>query len=851
MLGYFYPTATGPQTFYLAADDYAVLYLSTDSNPANKQLIASVVGWTGNRDYAKYPSQTSTPITLTAGQPYYIEALMKEGGGGDNLSVSIDAVGPIAGTQLSTIDKTSGPISITTPPQSQTVAEGSPVNFIVGVDGTPPYSYTWKRNGATITDATNANYSIPFASFGDNGAQFSVAVSNLTTGAVSSPATLTVQQDTTKPTIIEVSGSGDFKHVKVTYSERIDPATGTNSANYTINGGIAVTLAELQGSSVVILTTSTQTGGTNYVLTVSNVKDMAFVPNTIVANTQVSFNTAVFKTGLSTWERYDGGSTIDDFVLFLADPNHPAPNATGALPYLGYPRDLNDQYRGRASGYFVAPATTNYVFFVAADDNAYVFLSTDSDPANKKKIAFQPGWSPINQWIDPDTTEVRSDVYTGSEWPTPNVITLTQGQRYFIEVAHQEGGGGDGSEVYYKYSGAPDPANGTVSNVRGSVIGIFVDPATLPPLITNAPGNIAFNPGDTVIFSVGVESTKPVRYQWFKNAVNLIPGATNSTLVFSNAQHTIIGDYSVTVSNANGVVSTGNGDNSRALMRGAFVIEAEDFNFGTNQFKPAANVMPYTGNAYLNETNNVLDIDFFNRPDASGGAAFAYNRFDPADPGVLDMKGPADPADYFRGDFNVTANYAIGWTTTGEWHNYTRTFPDGTYVVYAALAYDGRAADQLNQTLSVVANPTIPDGSSLGVEGGLQGLTKIGDFKGPATGAWSSNDLFPLKDAAGNSATVSLTGTKTLRWTFNKSDGDADYLLLYRIGPAASVGPRITSITKSGNNITITWPAGPTLESAPSLGAPGSTIIWTSTGDTSGSHTEAMGTTSKFFRLRQ
>jgi len=79
--------ATGSYRFYIASDDYSDLYLSTDSNPANKTRIAYVAGWTNSREWTKYASQTSAAINLTAGQTYYIEALHKEGAGGDNLAV--------------------------------------------------------------------------------------------------------------------------------------------------------------------------------------------------------------------------------------------------------------------------------------------------------------------------------------------------------------------------------------------------------------------------------------------------------------------------------------------------------------------------------------------------------------------------------------------------------------------------------------------------------------------------------------------------------------------------------------------------------------------------------------------
>ena len=79
--------ATGNYTFWLAGDDGAVLRLSTDESANNKVDIGSVAVWTGRQEWNKYTSQKSTPIALIAGKRYYIEALVKEGVGGDHLSV--------------------------------------------------------------------------------------------------------------------------------------------------------------------------------------------------------------------------------------------------------------------------------------------------------------------------------------------------------------------------------------------------------------------------------------------------------------------------------------------------------------------------------------------------------------------------------------------------------------------------------------------------------------------------------------------------------------------------------------------------------------------------------------------
>ncbi|MBK7438461.1 MAG: hypothetical protein IPI77_17140 [Saprospiraceae bacterium] len=77
---------TGAYTFWLASDDNGELWLSTTSNASNKVRIAyHMPGLI--QEWSKYTTQKSVSINLVAGQQYYIEALMKEGSGGDNLAV--------------------------------------------------------------------------------------------------------------------------------------------------------------------------------------------------------------------------------------------------------------------------------------------------------------------------------------------------------------------------------------------------------------------------------------------------------------------------------------------------------------------------------------------------------------------------------------------------------------------------------------------------------------------------------------------------------------------------------------------------------------------------------------------
>jgi len=86
--GWIIPPTTGSYTFYLASDDRSELRLSPSDDPAAAAPIASVPGYTSHQQWTKYPEQTSAPMSLNAETPYYFEAFMTEGQGGDHLSIA-------------------------------------------------------------------------------------------------------------------------------------------------------------------------------------------------------------------------------------------------------------------------------------------------------------------------------------------------------------------------------------------------------------------------------------------------------------------------------------------------------------------------------------------------------------------------------------------------------------------------------------------------------------------------------------------------------------------------------------------------------------------------------------------
>jgi hypothetical protein len=89
MRGWVHVPVSGKYTFWIAADDTAELWLSSDdtADKAKLQKLAVVSSYTAPDEWGKFPQQQSQPIELVAGRRYYIEALHKEGVGGDHVSV--------------------------------------------------------------------------------------------------------------------------------------------------------------------------------------------------------------------------------------------------------------------------------------------------------------------------------------------------------------------------------------------------------------------------------------------------------------------------------------------------------------------------------------------------------------------------------------------------------------------------------------------------------------------------------------------------------------------------------------------------------------------------------------------
>jgi len=143
--GYICPPTTGNYTFWIASDDNGELWLSTTSSPTNKTRIAYHTQWTNSREWNKYATQKSVAISLTAGQLYYVEALMKEGTGGDNMAVGWAKPGQATTTPSEVIP---GSQLLRTIPDSQ--APTAPTNLAALNMGQTSFLLTWAASTDNI-----------------------------------------------------------------------------------------------------------------------------------------------------------------------------------------------------------------------------------------------------------------------------------------------------------------------------------------------------------------------------------------------------------------------------------------------------------------------------------------------------------------------------------------------------------------------------------------------------------------------------------------------------------------------------------------------------------------------------
>jgi len=167
--------------------------------------------------------------------------------------------------------------SLTTQPASQTVTAGQAATFSVSATGTAPLNYQWQKNGTAIRGAISANYTTPATTTSDNGAQFTVTVSNSSGTITSNAAILTVNG--------QVSGGPALPTLpQATVDLTMPTQTGTV---WNVPAGDANTLqndinAASCGDTIVLVAGSTYTG--NFTIPNKSCTDWVLLESSAISN---------------------------------------------------------------------------------------------------------------------------------------------------------------------------------------------------------------------------------------------------------------------------------------------------------------------------------------------------------------------------------------------------------------------------------------------------------------------------------------------------------------------------------------------------------------------------------------
>ena len=512
--GYVIPPTTGNYNFWIASDDRSELWLSTDDSPANKRRIADVAGWTNARQWDKYTSQKSAPISLVAGRKYYVEALLKEGTGADHVAVGWQLPDgtlerPIPANRLMAFNAsadTSPKVAISYPRDGQSFT--APADFVIhaeaydtegsiakvefyngtaklGEDATSPYSFAWN-------DVPAGNYTIVAKAIDNDGETDSHSIVIYVTDPAVCAGKGMIRQEFwtnvtgTRVSDIPVNEEPDFTQDLTVFEGPASPVGdnyGSRIRGYICPPSVGEYIFWISGDDQVELWLSTDddpankrriayhTGWTQkrewdryptqqsapitlepgrryYIealmkegsggdhVSVGWQFPSGFVQRPIIGNYLIPFGpsepppTACAGTGsisAETWTGIDG-------TQVSSIPVNTSPNLTGERNIFEAPTNIGNNFGSRFRGYVCVPASGNYTFWIASDDHSELWLSTDKDPANKRRIAYHTGWTSPRQWTKYATQQSAP-------------VSLVAGQQYYIEALYKEDEGGDNMAV--------------------------------------------------------------------------------------------------------------------------------------------------------------------------------------------------------------------------------------------------------------------------------------------------------------------------------------------------------------------------------------------------------------------
>ncbi len=754
--GYFTPSTTGRYVFFISSDDDSDFFVSTNDQPSGKQLVAQETIWSANRAW-------------------------NSSGGGSSL------------TQKRSDLWMPDPNNPVTPPYADGIAMTAGTRYYIeavlraGTGG----------NGVSVTYALTNEVALGVPA--DNDA------SRLTNGVISY---------VTKPV--------------TTFAITAQPANITQfeGFNYTVSVAVA-TDSEIapqyqwrkDGVVVPGATTSSYTKLAAFVDNNSHFSCDIVIPG--VTNTTSTTNTVIIQQGVvavgqirqEIWTNINV-TGVTRAQIENSPGTAPAPDVTSFISGFDVNAFGQNDYVQRLSGLFIAPATTNYVFYLASDDDGSLFISTNDRPENKQRIAFEPNWSNYRQWTQAgngSATDVAQKCSTTFVDPTtslpgpgnPNGIPLVAGTRYYMEIVMHQAGGGDPCGATYTYFNDNPPVNGSATALVGSKVGVLVPAATVLNFTINPQSTSTYQSQPVYFFAAATNnSIVPSTYQWRRNGTNIADAVfQNYGFITSTNDNNAVFDC-VATAPAGGLVKTSTPATLTIQSGGTVVVgsvvdeiwnsaQASQLGVSSGRLGPANSVTIRT------------NIDYTSIGDNYGRRVHGY--FIPP----------------------ITTNYVFFIASDDDSYLYISPDDQASRKVWLAheqgwasgeRAWQGAAGGGLNSQKR--SDTFTPDGGLTlpGNPGSIGGLPMV-------AGNRYYLEYIHHEGGGGDFASV----TYIIAGEADPINGDASAMTNAVIAHLEAPAARVLTATKSGNSLNVSWsPTGGRLEATPLL--QGASTVWTNVG---------------------
>jgi hypothetical protein len=448
---------------------------------------------------------------------------------------------------------TVGPVIITGGPRDVTVFEGQPATFeVVQVGG---LRFQWQSNNVPVTGATNAFYTIERVTTNMHGSLFRVAVSNATSFAISTNATLRVINDTNPPAIVSAFFQTTTS-ILVSFSEFMNQATAQTPGNYVVTnstgGAASLTSAVLVNGTNVLLTFSNPLSG-SVVVVVNNLRDASTAGNLIAPNSAVTVGFDLTIPLTSAW-KYLLVNTNEEIQTSFASPVFDDSSWRGPSNALLY-------VEGAA---LPAPKNTPLSLFADGGNteriNTFYFRQSFVSPVSVSNFTVR-----LRHVIDDGLIlhlngaeifrfAMPAGAVTAASQATAAIGDATVLGPVDIVISLQAGTNVLAAEVHQNGTASSDIVFG-LEIIGSSPSTVIKSPAVVQ--IAEQPRSRTNSVGSSAFFRVSATGSGPLYYQWLKAGVN-IPGATNPILALANVQPSDAVNYSARVTNSFSSVTSSN-----------------------------------------------------------------------------------------------------------------------------------------------------------------------------------------------------------------------------------------------------------------------------------------------------